>query len=87
MTDVTITLTLEEAKALLHSAERDVNEYHVEAERAVLDRLAKKIEDAEMEELAYDAASRGEAHWAREQPYQGPSRYAHPSGDEDAERH
>jgi hypothetical protein len=82
MIDLTITLTLDEAKILLHSAERDFNEYHVNRERAVLDKLAKKIEEAEKEESGYNAASKGEMHWAREQPYQGPSRYAHPSGDE-----
>jgi hypothetical protein len=81
MTDVTITLTLEEAKVLLHSAERDVNEFHVDRERAVLDRLAKKIEEAEQEASAYSAASKGEVPWA-EQIYQGPSRYAHSAGDE-----
>ena len=82
MTDLTITLTLEEAKVLLHSAERDFSEYHVKRERAVLDRLAEKIEEAEREESAYNAAAKGEMHLAREQLYQGPSRYAHPAGDE-----
>ena len=86
MTDLTITLTLDEAKVLLHSAERDFNEYHVERERIVLDRLAKKIEEAEREESAYAAASKGEVHWAREQPYEGPSRYAHHAADEVPER-
>lgn len=86
MTDLTITLTVEEAKVLLHSAERDFNEYRVDRERAVLDRLARKIEEAEKEASAYDAASKGEVHFAREQLYQGPSRYSHPTGDEAPER-
>lgn len=83
MTDLTITLTLEEAKVLLHSAERDFDQYHVGPERAVLDRLAMKIEEAVREESALNAASHGEVHWAPGQLYQGPSRYAHhPSADE-----
>jgi hypothetical protein len=45
MIDLTITLTLDEAKVLLHSAQRDFTEY-------------------------------------REQPYAGPSRYAHRTGGE-----
>jgi hypothetical protein len=80
MTHLTITLTLDEAKVLLHSAQRDFNEYRVDRERAVLDRLANKIEEAEKEESAYNAASTGGLH--PEQPYEGPSRYAHPSGDQ-----
>lgn len=81
MTDVTITLTftLEEAKALLQAAECDVHGHHVDPGRAVVDRLAKKIEEAEMETAAYDAASRGDLGQVREQLYQGPSRYAHPT--------
>ena len=86
MTDLTITLTLDEAKTLLHSAQRDFDEYRVNRERAVLDRLAKKIEEAEREESAYNAASTGGVHWDREQPYEGPSRYAHPTGDQVPER-
>jgi len=82
MTDLTITLTLDEAKVLLHSAQRDFNEYRVDRERAVLERLAEKIEEAEKEESGYNAASTGGLHWDREQPYEGPSRYAHPSGDQ-----
>lgn len=79
MADVTITLTLEEAKVLLHSAERDFNEYRVARERAVLDRLVKKIEEAEREAEAYDLASKGETNWVPERLYQGPSRYEHPA--------
>jgi hypothetical protein len=82
MTDLTITLTLDEAKVLLHSAQRDFNEYRVDRERAVLERLAQKIEEAEKEESAYNAASSGGLHWDRETPYEGPSRYAHPSDDQ-----
>ncbi len=82
MTGLTITLTLDEAKVLLHSAQRDFNEYRVDRERAVLDRLATKIEEAEKEKSAYDEASTGGLHWDREQPYQGPSRYAHPADDQ-----
>ena len=82
MTDLIITLTLDEAKALLQAAERDVDEYHVDEERAVVERLAKKIEEAEQERSAYDAATKGEVHWAGGQPYQGPSRYSHPGGGE-----
>lgn len=78
MTDVIITLTLDEAKALLKAAERDVDEYHVDQERAVVERLAMKIEEAEQERSAYDAVAKGQVHWAGEQPYQGPSRYSHP---------
>ena len=81
MADLTITLTVEEAKVLLHSAERDFNEYHVNRERAVLERLAEKIEEAEKEASAYNAASKGEMHFAPEQLYQGPSRYAHSTDD------
>ncbi len=79
MTDVTITLTLEEAKVLLHSAERDFYEYRVNREQAVLDRLAKKIEEAEKEASAYILASKGETNLAPERLYQGPSRYEHPT--------
>jgi hypothetical protein len=86
MADLTITLTLDEAKILLHSAERDFNEYHVNRERAVLDRLAKKIEEAEKEASGYRAASKGEMHFAGEQLYQGPSRYDHTTVDEVPER-
>lgn len=82
MTDLTITLTLDEAKALLQAAERDVDDYHVDQERAVVERLAQKIEEAEQERTAYDAAAKGRVHWAGEQPYQGPSRYSHPGGSE-----
>ena len=82
MTHLTITLTLDEAKVLLHSAQRDFNEYRVERERVVLERLAEKIEEVEKEEAAYHAASTAGVHWDREQPYEGPSRYAHPGGDQ-----
>jgi hypothetical protein len=82
MTDVIITLTLDEAKALLQAAERDVDEYHVDQERAVVERLATKIQEAERERSAYDAAAMGQVHWADEQLYQGPSRYSHPGGGE-----
>ena len=86
MTDLTITLTLEEAKVLLHSAERDFNQYHVDRERAVLDGLARKIAEAENEESAYKAVSTDEVSWARGHLYQGPSRYAHPTGEDVQER-
>lgn len=82
MTDLTITLTIEEARVLLRSAEPDRNEYDVDRVRVVLDRLTKKIEEAEEEASAYNAAAKGETHWTREQMYQGPSRYAHPAGHE-----
>lgn len=82
MIDLTITLTLDEAKVLLRAVERDFDENHLDRERAVLDLLAQKIEEAEKEESAYNAAKKGEVHWASEQLYPGPSRYAHPSGDE-----
>ena len=85
MTHVTITLTLDEAKVLLHAVQRDFDEYRVERERAVIDRLAETIEEAEKEESAYHGAATGGVHWDREQPYEGPSRYAHPAGDEVSE--
>lgn len=83
MTDLTITLTLDEARALLQAARRDVDQYHVDQERAVVERLAQKIEEAEQERSAYDAAAKGQVHWAGQQPYQGPSRYSHPGGGEE----
>jgi hypothetical protein len=78
MIDLTITLTVDEAKFLLHAGERDVAQNLATAQRTVLDRLAAKIEEAEKEESAYNATLQGETHWAREQPYEGPSRYADP---------
>lgn len=83
MTDLIITLTLDEARALLEAARRDVDEYHVDQERAVVERLAQKIEEAERERSAYDAATKGQVHWGGEQPYQGPSRYSHPGHSEE----
>ena len=60
MTDLTITLTLDEAKTLLHSAQRDFDEYRVDRERAVLDRLAKKIEETiALTQAMVDAGTRG----------------------------
>ena len=83
MTDLTITVTftLEEARALLKAAEHDVHGHHADPGRAVADRLAKQIEEAETEAAAYDAAAIGDLGRVREQLYQGPSRYAHPTGE------
>ena len=49
----------------------------------MVERLAQKIEEAEQERSAYDAATKGQVHWGGEQPYQGPSRYSHPGHSEE----